>query len=411
MKSTLNIGGIPAFELAQQFGTPLYVYDQALIAQAQEEWKNALSMHPNHRLCYAVKANGSLKLLHYLAQAGLHFDIVSGGELARLVKVGVGGERVVFSGVGKSIAEIEMALSIGVSCFNIESVAEMDRLSDIGKAHGCKVPVAVRVNPEIDAKTHPYISTGLTENKFGLTINHLREQAARLADDPWLNWLGLDCHIGSNMHDPAPYGLAAKTLFDLLDEFTAKGIALHHLDFGGGIGVRYRPEDSRPLLKPFLQPILERAKNYPHLTIMFEPGRRLVAEAGFLLTQVEMIKTTPSHRFVVVDASMTELLRPALYQAFHEIVPAWQADESLPSEPCEVVGPVCESADFLGKQRTLAVQAGDGVAIKTAGAYGMVMASNYNARPRPAEVWIENGKPRLIRERENYDQLFRDEHF
>lgn len=411
--TSLNLGGHSAKSLVETFGSPLYVYDESVVAQELIDWRQALASYPSTRLCYAVKANSQLKLLRYFSERGLSFDIVSGGELSRLLKVGVQGERIVFSGVGKSHVEIEMALSAKVHCFNIESPAELERLSLIGKTHGVKIPIAVRVNPDIDAKTHPYISTGLTENKFGINVESLHQLTTRLANDPWLSWQGLDCHIGSNMHDPKPYQMAANTLFDLAESLHQQGIILKHLDFGGGIGVRYRPEDAPPTVSTYISPILQRAhalcaKNI-HLELVFEPGRRLIAEAGFLLTHVEMIKDTPYRRFVVVDASMTELIRPALYQAYHHIEAAWQADESLPSVKCDVVGPVCESADFLGKERMLAVQEGDIVAVKTAGAYASVMSSNYNTRPRPAEVWIEQGKTHLIRRRETYEDIYRFE--
>lgn len=415
MSPPLTLGGLSAQSLVAEFGSPIYVYDEAVIAGELAAWQQALAGYTAAKLCYAVKANSSLKLLDYFAKRGISFDIVSGGELARLQKVGVPGHRIVFSGVGKSHQEMEQALAAGIYCFNLESVAEMERLAEVGRVHGVKIPVAVRVNPDIDAKTHPYISTGLTNNKFGINIPTLREVAERLGNDPWLAWHGLDCHIGSNMHDPEPYHRAAETLFELAEWLIGQGVALKHLDFGGGIGVRYRADDQPPSIADFIRPIVQQAqalqKKHINLEVVFEPGRRLIAEAGVLLTKVEMLKQTPSRRFVVVDASMSELLRPALYQAYHQIVPAWQADTAAPPSLCDVVGPVCESADFLGTERMLAVQAGDGLAILTAGAYGAVMSSNYNSRPRPAEVWIEHGQATCIRRRERYDELYQLESF
>lgn len=407
----LTLGGLSTYDLAQQFGTPLYVYDAALIRRELADWQTILRDYPHTRLCYAMKANGTLKLLDFYRQAGLSFDIVSGGELARLERVGVPGARIIFSGVGKSRAEIEHALDYGIYCFNIESLAEIARLSEIGKAHGVRIPVAVRVNPDIDAKTHPYISTGLTENKFGIALSALAQVSPVLADDAHLQWLGLDCHIGSNMHDPMPYLQATETLFNIVETLLTQGIRLRHIDCGGGIGVAYQAKECAPALADFITPILNRARAFSQkhgdIEMIFEPGRRLIAAAGTLITQVEAIKTTPSHRFVIVDAAMTELMRPALYQAYHPIVPAWQSDPDLPEHICDVVGPVCESADFLGKGRALAVREGDGLAIQMVGAYGFVMSSNYNARRKACEVWVEEGQAQLIRHRESYEDGYR----
>lgn len=402
----LLIGGVPASDLAQKYGTPLYVYDETKINQELFEWKLTLAAYPKTSLCYAVKANGNLSILKYLWHAGVSFDIVSGGELARLQKIGVSGSRIVFSGVGKYYSEIEQALSAKIRCFNVESEGELERLAEIARAHKVKIPLAIRVNPDIDAKTHPYISTGLTDNKFGLTVDSALRAIEKYRADEFLDWQGLDCHIGSNMHDPLPYHLAAQSLINIALKLEKNGINIHHLDCGGGIGVRYKPTDNHPKIADFIMPIFNMVgKTNLNVELIFEPGRRLLANSGYLLTKVEGVKNNGSKNFLIVDASMTELARPALYQAYHTVVPCVN-NSSAEALTVDVVGPVCESSDFLAKERVLGANVGEFLAIKTVGAYGFVMSSNYNARPRPAEVWIDNGKDTLIRSRENFEDLY-----
>lgn len=414
INGNLLIGGIPAKNLAEKYGTPVYVYDEMIINQEILNWKYVLAAYPKTSLCYAVKANGNLNILKYFWNAGISFDIVSDGELARLRKIGVSGSRIVFSGVGKSHAEIEAAITAKVRCFNIESVDEIARLSEIARAHQVKIPVAIRVNPDIDAKTHPYISTGLTDNKFGMSIEECIAAFEKYRGDEFLDWQGLACHIGSNMFDPAPYHQAAQALIEIALKLKRQGINISHLDCGGGIGVAYKPTDKPAKVGDFVTPIFAMVeKSGLDVELIFEPGRRLIAEAGTLITKVEYIKTNNRKKFIIVDAAMTELMRPSLYQAWHNITPLVKksstSDNNDSVSLVDVVGPVCESSDFLGKGRQLSAEVGDYLAINTVGAYGFAMSSNYNARPRPPEVFIDNGKDILIRKRESVEDLYRDE--
>jgi diaminopimelate decarboxylase len=401
---TLHIEGCAAPALAERFGTPLYVYSRAAIESAWRAYDQAFDGF-DHRICYAVKANGSLAILQLLARLGSGFDIVSGGELARVLRAGGDPARVVFSGVGKTEAEIEQALAAGILAFNIESAAELERINAVAVRRGQHAPVSLRVNPDVDARTHPYISTGLKENKFGIDIAAAEALYHHAASLPGIHVTGMDFHIGSQLTELDPLVDALSRSLALVDRLEADGIPLEHLDIGGGLGIRY--EDETPptpaALAERLAPLLAGRPQ----TLLMEPGRALVGEAGLLLTRVEYLK--PGHRdFAVVDAAMTDLLRPALYNAWQRIETA----EPVAAQPqvYDIVGPVCESADTLGSERALALQPGSLLAIHATGAYGFVMASQYNARPRPAEVLVDGDTAHLIREREPIEALWQGEH-
>lgn len=393
-------------EIAEKVGTPAYVYSSRAILDRFHAYDSALQGVP-HRVCYAVKANGNLSILRLLAGAGAGFDIVSGGELFRVLRAGGAADRVIFSGVGKTRSEIEQALEDGILCFNCESEAEIALIDSLARRLGKRPSVSIRVNPDVDAATHPYISTGLKDHKFGIDIAAVEAvyERARAFDGVSLD--GIACHIGSQLLDAAPLVEAASKLAALAERFRAKGIAIRHLDLGGGIGVPYRPGDPRPDVGAFLSSVRDLVAG-KDLDLYFEPGRSIVAEAGVLLSRILYRKTTASKEFIVVDASMTELIRPALYGAHHEILPLRKPTRG--TVRADVVGPVCESGDFLAKDRLMDnVLPGDLVAVMTTGAYGMVSASNYNARPRPAEVLIEGKRWHVVRERETYADLVRGE--
>ena len=418
----LCIEDTPLEGLARRFGTPLYVYSKASMLAALAGYQRALAGR-DHLICYALKANSNLAVLQTLAAAGCGFDIVSGGELARVQAVGVGGSRIVFSGVGKRRAEMRQALTAGVLCFNVESEAELELLSEVACAMDRTAAVSLRVNPDVDPKTHPYISTGLRASKFG--IAHERALAAyhRAASLPGLHVTGIDCHIGSQITDASPYLDALDRLLDLVEGLESAGIPIHHLDLGGGLGITYTDE-TPPAAEALIASLLERidARGHRHRKILFEPGRSIVGNAGVLLAEVLYLKpgTNPtlpaagdgSKNFCVVDAAMNDLLRPALYQAWMAIVPCRRDSSGSGgrSPPMwDVVGPVCESGDWLGHDRPLDVRQGDIVAVLSAGAYGMTMASNYNSRPRAAEVIVSGGEAWLVREREQIADLFAGE--
>lgn len=384
--------------LASRFGTPLYVYSQAAMLAALAPYQRALAGR-EHLVCYAMKANSNLAVLQTFARAGCGFDIVSAGELERVLAAGGDAGKVVFSGVGKTRAEMRRALEAGVLCFNVESEAELEVLSQVAVECGRTAAVSLRVNPDVDAKTHPYISTGLKDNKFG--IAHPRALAAyrRAASLPGLQVTGIDCHIGSQITEIAPYLDALDRLLDLVEALEAEGIALHHLDLGGGLGITYTDE-TPPGADELIAQLLRRidARGHAHRKLLFEPGRSLVGNAGVLLTETLYLKPGESKNFCIVDAAMNDLMRPAMYEAWMGIVPCRQRD--LPAQTWDVVGPVCESGDWLGRERQFAVQAGDRLAVLSAGAYGMSMASNYNTRGRAAEVMVVGNQAHLIRERE-----------
>ena len=404
---TLFIDGCAASDLAARFGTPLYVYSRAAMRAALVPYQRALDGR-SHLVCYAMKANSSLAVLQTFALLGCGFDIVSGGELERVLTAGGDPAKVVFSGLGKTRAEMRRALEVGVKCFNVESEAELETLSEVAQALGRRAPVSLRVNPDVDAGTHPYISTGLKGNKFGIAHDRALAAYRRAAELPGLEVVGIDCHIGSQITEIAPYLDALDRLLDLVEALEAGGIALHHLDLGGGLGIRYTDEVP-PAADALIAALLARldARGHGRRELLFEPGRSLVGNAGVLLTEVLYLKPGETKNFCVVDAAMNDLMRPALYEATMGIVPTRRSAQ--PAVVYDVVGPVCESGDWLGRDRPLAVQAGDTLAVLSAGAYGMSMASNYNTRPRAAEVMVEGDLARLIRARETAAELFRDE--
>lgn len=393
--------------IAAAEGTPVYIYSAAAIRGRFREYDEALAGVP-HRVCYAVKANGNLSVLRLLAEAGAGFDIVSGGELYRVTKAGGEAAGVVFAGVGKTRDEIEMALEAGIHSFNCESEAEIALIAALSARLGKQASVAVRVNPDVDAETHPYISTGLKEHKFGINISEIEQVYERARGLGGVRMEGVACHIGSQLLDTSPLIEAAKRLVELVERLRARGFAIKYLDLGGGIGVPYKPDDARPDVAGFLSAIRELVKEHG-LTLLFEPGRSIVAEAGALVTRVLYRKPGTGKEFMVVDAAMTELIRPALYGAYHEILPLRKS--RVPGVvTADVVGPVCESADFLAKGRELPqVMPGEYMAVMTAGAYGWVASSNYNARPRAAEVMVDGAEWRVVRRRETYEELIRGE--
>lgn len=401
----LHAEDVPLPQLAAAFGTPLYVYARCALTDSWLQFAQPFA-HTPHQVCYAVKANGTLALLQVLVQLGAGFDIVSGGELARVLRAGGEPGRVVFSGVGKRSDELEQALAAGVGCFNVESAAELERLNALASARKQRAPVALRVNPGVETRTHPHIATGHSGAKFGIELAQVESLALHATGLPGVQLQGLACHVGSQITEYQAILEAATRLAELADRLRARGIELAHLDFGGGFPVRYRPDEPLPDVAALLSELRALAETRG-LAMRIEPGRAVVAPAGVLLTRVEYLKRTAQRRFAVVDAGMTELIRPALYDAWHEIrevVP--RADEA---ELCDVVGPVCESADILGRDRRLAAQPGDLLAIMNAGAYGASMASNYNARPRAAEVLVDGTQAHRIRRRETLDDLMAHE--
>ncbi|PPE65720.1 diaminopimelate decarboxylase [Caldimonas caldifontis] len=393
--------------LAERFGTPLYVYSQAAMLAALAPYQRALAGR-DHLICYAMKANSNLAVLQTFARAGCGFDIVSGGELARVLAVGVSADRVVFSGVGKTREEMRLALQAGVKCFNVESEAELEVLSAMAVQEGRTARISLRVNPDVDAGTHPYISTGLKANKFGVAHERAVALYRRAAGLPGLEVVGIDCHIGSQITDVAPYLDALDRVLDLVEAIEAEGIRLHHLDLGGGLGITYTDE-APPTADVLISALLQRldARGHGHRMVMFEPGRSLVGNAGVLLTEVLYLKPGEEKNFCIVDAAMNDLMRPAMYEATMGIVPTRLHNASPVTY--DVVGPVCESGDWLGRDRALAVQPGARLAILSAGAYGMTMASNYNTRGRAAEVLVIGDQAHLVREREQPAELFRNE--
>lgn len=392
-------------ELAFEFGTPLYIYSQKLLTQAYFAYQDAFSSL-NPLICYAVKANGNLSILRYFASLGSGFDIVSGGELARVLAAGGSAQKTIFSGVGKTVKEIEYALTQNILCFNVESINELDRLNQVAYDLNKKAPISLRINPDVDAKTHPYISTGLKDNKFGIAYQDALVAYQHAANLPNLEILGIDCHIGSQLTDAAPLIEAFERLLLLADELVKFNITLQHIDIGGGVGIAYEGESILDL-QDYAQALQIRlgARN---LRLMLEPGRSLVGAAGILLTRVEYIKTGTVKNFIVVDAAMNDLMRPALYQAFHDIVPV-VLDPKTPTIVADIVGPICESSDFLGKERSLSIEEGELLAIKDAGAYAFSMANNYNARLKPAEILVNGSDFKMIRERDTLEQMLVNE--
>lgn len=391
--------------IAAAHGTPCYVYSRAALENAFMEYRTALEGVP-HLICYAVKANSNLAVLDVLARLGAGFDIVSGGELERVIAAGGDPAKIVFSGVGKTPAEMSRALQLGIHCFNLESAAELDVLDKVAGELGLVAPVSVRVNPDVDAKTHPYISTGLRQNKFGLAIDEAVHVYRRAMQLQHVEVVGLDCHIGSQLTELSPFIDTLQRLLALVDTLAGEGIHIRHLDLGGGLGVTYRDEQP-PSIAHYIGAI-RKALGARELTLMFEPGRSIAANAGLLLMRVEYLKTTAEHHFALVDAAMNDMLRPALYQAWMEIRPVQETPGGQLAQ-WDIVGPVCETGDFLGKERTLALRQGDLLAMFGAGAYGFTMSSNYNSRGRAPEVMVDGASAYLVRQRETLADILRGE--
>ena len=400
----LHLEGVALDTLAERFGTPLYVYSRQALENAYQAYADAFAQTP-HLICYAVKANSSLAILNLFARLGAGFDIVSGGELARVLAAGGDPGKVVFSGVGKTADEMRAALEAGILCFNVESASELKRLDRVAGEAGKVAPVSFRVNPDVDPKTHPYISTGLKENKFGVPIAEAPALYRLAASLPNLAVTGIDCHIGSQLTDLSPLADAADRVLALVDTLAVEGIALHHIDLGGGVGIRYRDE-TPPDLAAYGRVLAARFAGRRE-KLLLEPGRSLVGNAGLLLTRVEYLKPGEDRNFAIVDAAMNDLMRPVLYDAYHEI--AAVNERSDPPKRYDIVGPICESGDFLGFARDLAIEEGDLLALLSTGAYGMSMASNYNSRPRAAEILVDKNEIHLIRERENQTSMMSGE--
>ncbi|MDG2785361.1 diaminopimelate decarboxylase [Vibrio parahaemolyticus] len=393
---------VPLQALAEQYGTPLYVYSRATLERHWKAFDSAVGQHP-HLVCYAVKANSNLGVLNTLARLGSGFDIVSGGELERVIAAGGDPKKVVFSGVGKTSAEMKRALELGIKCFNVESEPELERLNKVAGELGVIAPISLRINPDVDAKTHPYISTGLRDNKFGIAFDRAPDVYKFAQSLPNLNVQGIDCHIGSQLTNIDPFIDATDRLLALIDDLKTQGINIRHLDVGGGLGVVYRDE-LPPQPSDYAKALLGRLENHQDLELIFEPGRAIAANAGILLTRVEFLKHTEHKNFAIIDAAMNDLMRPALYQAWQDIVPV--SPRKGEAQTYDLVGPICETGDFLGKDRALVLQEGDLLAVRSAGAYGFVMSSNYNTRTRAAEVMVDGNQSHLVRQREELTSLW-----
>ncbi|WP_273944228.1 diaminopimelate decarboxylase [Burkholderia pseudomallei] len=404
----LHAERVSTVELAERFGTPLFVYSRAALTAAYEAYAKACAGR-RASIHVAVKANSNLGVLNVFARLGAGFDIVSGGELARVLAAGGRARDVVFSGVGKSADEMRVALEAGVKCFNVESIPELDRLNAVAASLGKRAPVSLRVNPDVDPKTHPYISTGLKANKFGIAFDDARATYRAAAALPNLEVVGIDCHIGSQITELSPYLDAIDKLLDLVERIEADGVQIHHVDVGGGLGITY-DDETPPDIGAYVRAVLARidARGHGQREIWFEPGRSLTGNAGILLTRVEFLKQGEEKNFAIVDAAMNDLARPAMYQAFHAIVPVAPRTD-VAAAVYDIVGPVCESGDWLGRKRSLAIAPGDLLAIRSAGAYGFTMSSNYNTRPRAAEVIVDGANAHLVRPRETVESLFEHE--
>lgn len=404
--NSLFAESVPVSEIASEYGTPCYVYSRATIERHWHAFNNAAGDH-NHLVCYAVKANSNLGVLSVMAKLGSGFDIVSGGELSRVIEAGGDPKKVVFSGVGKTESEIELALNHQILCFNVESAPELARINHVAQKLNVKAPISIRVNPDVDAKTHPYISTGLKANKFGIPRENAIEIYKLAASYSHLDIKGMDCHIGSQLTDIEPFVDALDRLLLLIDELAENDITISHLDVGGGLGVAYQDEKP-PHPDKYVEALMTRMDARPELMLIFEPGRAIMANAGVLLTKVEFIKQGEEKNFAIVDAAMNDLIRPALYSAWMNIIPVEQ--KAGESAKYDVVGPICETGDFLGKDRELAIESGDLLAVRSAGAYAFVMASNYNSRCRPAEIMVDENCAFVVREREILKDLWKGEH-
>ena len=399
----LYVEDLPVKQLAEEFGTPLYIYSRATLERHWHAFDSALGEHP-HLICYAVKANSNIGILNVMAKLGSGFDIVSQGELERVLAAGGEASKVVFSGVAKSRAAIMRALEVGIRCFNVESIAELHHINQIAGEMGKIAPISLRVNPDVDAHTHPYISTGLKENKFGVSVDEAREVYKLAATLPYVKITGMDCHIGSQLTELQPFLDATDRLIRLIEQLQEDGITLKHLDLGGGLGVTYTDERP-PHPSDYAAALLNKLKDYKDLEIILEPGRAIAANAGILVAKVQYLKSNESRNFAITDTGMNDMIRPALYEAYMNII---EIDRTLEREKAiyDVVGPVCETSDFLGKQRELAIAEGDYIAQRSAGAYGASMSSNYNSRPRTAEVLVDGNKAHLIRRRESLSELW-----
>ena len=399
----LYVEDLPVKQLAEEFGTPLYIYSRATLERHWHAFDSALGDHP-HLICYAVKANSNIGILNVMAKLGSGFDIVSQGELERVLAAGGDASKVVFSGVAKSRAEIMRALEVGIRCFNVESIAELHHINQIAGEMGKIAPISLRVNPDVDAHTHPYISTGLKENKFGVSVDEALEVYKLAATLPHVKITGMDCHIGSQLTELQPFLDATDRLIRLIEQLKEDGIMLKHLDLGGGLGVTYTDE-TPPHPSDYAAALLNKLKGYENLEIILEPGRAIAANAGILVAKVQYLKSNESRNFAITDTGMNDMIRPALYEAYMNII---EIDRTLERGKAiyDVVGPVCETSDFLGKQRELAIAEGDYIAQRSAGAYGASMSSNYNSRPRTAEVLVDGDKAHLIRRRESLSELW-----
>jgi diaminopimelate decarboxylase len=403
--NALHAEDVSLTRIAQDYGTPAYVYSRATLERHWKAFDDAFS-GLEHLVCYAVKANSNLAVLNVLARLGSGFDIVSAGELARVLAAGGKAEKTVFSGVGKTHDEIDYALKQNIRCFNVESVPELQRISDVAAKLGVTAPISLRVNPDVDAQTHPYISTGLKENKFGIDIDTAVEVYQQASQLPNLNIIGVDCHIGSQLTSVAPFVDALDRVLALIDRLDGIGITIRHLDIGGGLGIQYR--DETPPSPAQYAEALRGKLAARGLEVLLEPGRAIAGNAGVLLTRVEYIKPTEAKHFAIVDAAMNDLLRPALYQSWQAIEPV-APNPSVPTQRYDIVGPICETGDFLGKDRDLSIQQGDLLAIRSAGAYGFTMSSNYNSRPRVVELMVDGDKVHVARARETVESLYAGE--
>ena len=392
-------------DIARAHGTPCYIYSRATLERHWHAFNDAFGTQP-HLVCYAVKANSNIAILNLFARLGSGFDIVSVGELERVLRAGGDPSKVVFSGVSKKASEIRRALEVGIRCFNVESEPELARINAVAGEMGKIAPISLRVNPDVDAQTHPYISTGLKENKFGIEISRAEEVYLKAAALPHLNVVGIDCHIGSQLLTLSPFMDALQRVLALAERLAEQGVKVHHLDIGGGLGVRYRDDQIAPTPAEYMAQLFtdERLRKYE---IFVEPGRAIAANAGILVTEVEFLKMAEYKNFAVIDAAMNDLIRPALYSAWHEIIPVVPREGETATY--DIVGPVCETGDFLGKERDLNIQAGDLLAVRSSGAYGFTMASNYNTRPRAVEVMIDGSAVHVIRQRETLDDLMHGE--
>ena len=394
---------LPVSDIAAQFGTPLYIYSRATLERHWHAFDKAFGEHP-HLICFAVKSNPNLAVLQVMAKLGSGFDIVSQGELERVLAAGGQADKIVFSGVAKSETEIARALEVGIRCFNVESIAELHRINEVAAKTGKIAPISLRVNPDVDAHTHPYISTGLKENKFGVSVHEAREVYRLAKQLSHIDVIGMDCHIGSQLTELQPFLDTADRLIVLMEQLKEDGIELKHLDLGGGLGVPYTDE-TPPHPTDYAKALLEKLKTYGELEIILEPGRAITANAGILVTKVEYLKSNENRHFAIVDTGMNDMIRPALYQAYMNII---EVDRTLTRESrvYDVVGPICETSDFLGKQRKLAIAPGDLIAQRSAGAYGASMSSHYKSRPRAAEVMVDGEQAYLVRRRENFAELW-----